>query len=129
MEAVLLDTNIVSYLLKIDTRAALYRKHLDQKLLCISHATLTELYRWPIVRSWGQANTDRLKQSLKTYTLVALDEQTCEHWAQVVSIRGHPVSYHDAWIAAAALRHGLPLVTHNRKDFKFIPKLNLISEA
>jgi predicted nucleic acid-binding protein len=45
MEAVLLDTNIVSYLLKSDTRAALYQKHLDQKLLCISHATMAELYR------------------------------------------------------------------------------------
>jgi predicted nucleic acid-binding protein len=35
----------------------------------------------------------------------------------------------DAWVAAVALRHGMPLVTHNRKHFEDIPDLTLISES
>jgi predicted nucleic acid-binding protein len=35
----------------------------------------------------------------------------------------------DAWIAATALLHDLPLITHNRWDFEDIRGLNVISEA
>jgi tRNA(fMet)-specific endonuclease VapC len=35
----------------------------------------------------------------------------------------------DAWAAAVALRHGLPLVTHNRKHFEPVPGLTIISEG
>jgi len=40
-----------------------------------------------------------------------------------------PISVQDAWIAATALRHGCPLVTHNRDDFAKITGLTVISEA
>jgi len=33
----------------------------------------------------------------------------------------------DAWIAATALRHDLPLATHNIKDFVGISNLRLIT--
>ncbi|NEP13006.1 MAG: type II toxin-antitoxin system VapC family toxin [Symploca sp. SIO2C1] len=33
----------------------------------------------------------------------------------------------DAWIAATALRHDLPLVTHNIKDFVGISNLQLVT--
>ena len=33
------------------------------------------------------------------------------------------------WIAACALRHSIPLVTHNSKDFVGIPGLKVISEV
>ena len=35
----------------------------------------------------------------------------------------------DAWIAAVALRNGMPLVTHNRRHFEGIPGLTVISEG
>jgi predicted nucleic acid-binding protein len=35
----------------------------------------------------------------------------------------------DAWIAATALQFGVPLVTHNRKDYAAVKGLTLISEA
>jgi predicted nucleic acid-binding protein len=35
----------------------------------------------------------------------------------------------DAWIAATALRHGLRLVTHNRRHFEGITGLRIISEG
>lgn len=40
-----------------------------------------------------------------------------------------PISAADAWIAATALLYGVPLVTHNRKDFEGIDGLVVISEG
>jgi hypothetical protein len=33
------------------------------------------------------------------------------------------------WIAACAVRYGIPLVTHNRRHFEGIPGLEMICEA
>jgi predicted nucleic acid-binding protein len=35
----------------------------------------------------------------------------------------------DRWIAACAIHHDIPLITHNRKHFEGTQKLKLISEA
>ena len=54
----------------------------------------------------------------------------CRQWAQVRVERqsaGRAISPQDAWIAATALRHDLPLVTHNIKDFLGISNLRLIT--
>ena len=40
-----------------------------------------------------------------------------------------PIEPGDAWVAATALRHSLPLVTHNRRHFEHIPGIQSISEA
>jgi predicted nucleic acid-binding protein len=39
-----------------------------------------------------------------------------------------PISFPDSWIAATALRHGMPLVTHNAQHFEGIPDLTIIAE-
>ena len=39
-----------------------------------------------------------------------------------------PIDPNDAWIAACALRHQVPLVSHNAKHFREIASLNLITE-
>ena len=35
----------------------------------------------------------------------------------------------DAWIAACAVRHAVPLVTHNAKDFEGITSSDIITET
>jgi predicted nucleic acid-binding protein len=74
MTTLVVDTDVVSFLLKGDTRAQLYRPHLQNKTLALS------------------------------------------------------LSVQDAWIAATALRHSCPLVTHNSDDFSDIAGLKVISE-
>jgi hypothetical protein len=49
----LLDTNIVSYFYRRDTRAALYEQYLIGQPRYIAFATLGELYKWPLERNWG----------------------------------------------------------------------------
>jgi hypothetical protein len=48
--AVVVDTDVVSYLFKSDTRADLYRPHLDGHLPIISFMSLAELERWTLAR-------------------------------------------------------------------------------
>ena len=76
MDTVLLDTNVVSFLEKSDTRADLYRPHLEGKRHAVCFMTVA-----------------------------------------------------DAWIAAAARKYNLPLLTHNRKHFEGIAGLTMLSEA
>ncbi len=35
----------------------------------------------------------------------------------------------DAWVAACALRHGYPLITHNAVDYAGVSGLTMISET
>ena len=44
MEAVLLDTDVFSYLLKDDLRAEFYRKHIQGKTVAVTFITVGELY-------------------------------------------------------------------------------------
>ncbi len=50
---VVVDTDVVSFLLKGDTRAQAYRSHLQDKVLALSFMTVAELYRWAYERQWG----------------------------------------------------------------------------
>src|SRR4051794_10767569 len=128
MDSVLLDTNVFSYLLKDDTRAQLYRKHIEGRRRALSFRTLAELFQWARTRNWGPKKLDELRGRLREYVIIHTDEPMTEHYAAVRTIKGYPVNPGDAWIAAAALRHRLPLVTHNRKDFEQIPGLVVLSE-
>ena len=53
-------------------------------------------------------------------------------WAEVTvaaQARGYRIECADAWIAATALRHDVPLVTHNCGDYLGVPGLKLISHG
>jgi predicted nucleic acid-binding protein len=40
---------------------------------------------------------------------------------------GRVVAANDLWIATSAIRHSIPLLTHNRKHFDGIPRLKIVS--
>jgi tRNA(fMet)-specific endonuclease VapC len=131
MSAVIVDTDVVSFLTKGDTRAELYRPHLVGKILALSFMTVAELYQWAYIRNWGSKKVSRLEEQMHRYVVVPYDAEICMAWARICVERqrkGHPISVQDAWIAATALRHGCPLVTHNRADFADIPGLDIISQ-
>lgn len=132
MTTCIVDTNVVSFLLKRDTRAQLYRAQLAGKVLALSFMTVAELYQWAYVRDWGKPRLAALEQHLRSYVIVPYDNELCRHWARICWTRqkiGRPISVQDAWIAATAVRHGYPLVTHNRADFCDIAGLEIVSAA
>ncbi len=53
--SIVCDTDVWSFLFKKDTRAELYRAHLEKRVLCISFQTVAELYQWAEKADWGTA--------------------------------------------------------------------------
>ena len=131
MTTLIVDTDVVSFLLKGDTRGELYRPHLQGRTLALSFMTVAELYQWAYVRNWGDRKLTRLEEQLHRYVIVPFDNELCKQWASISVQRqrlGRPISVQDAWIAATAIRHSSPLVTHNGDDFSDITGLEVISE-
>lgn len=133
MSALLVDTNIFSFLFKKDSRRDLYTDALLGQRLCLAFVSVAELRLWAIERSWGPKRRDSLAQALLGYTILGFDSETSWRWAEVAShLRRHGRDQKDRgdwWIAACALRHGLPLVTHNPRHFTGIPGLEIITHA
>lgn len=130
-DIVVVDTNVVSYIFKKDTRGDLYQPILDGKLLMIAAQTLAELELMPLVNNWGKKRHTELRLDLKKYTVVETDETVCLFWAKIqanATKKGRPISVGDAWIAATALGYDVPLVTHNPSDFYNVPGLIVITE-
>jgi tRNA(fMet)-specific endonuclease VapC len=132
MDFVLVDTDVVSFTFKRDTRRSLYRGHLDGKLLFISFMTVAELDPWADARNWGKRKRAELAAFLQPYTVIDSDRELCRTWAQVKNVAqraGHHLDTADAWIAATALLYEVPLITHNRGHFAHIQGLRVISES
>ncbi|MEM9092284.1 MAG: type II toxin-antitoxin system VapC family toxin [Cyanobacteria bacterium P01_F01_bin.53] len=130
MSLLLIDTDITSFIFKGSDYADPYLPLLMEQELALSFMTVAELFQWAILRQWGDRRLLQLEQHLSNYLVIPVDQPLCREWAQVRSDRqsvGRPISPQDAWIAATALRHNLPLVTHNIKDFVGISNLRLIT--
>ncbi|TKJ41935.1 twitching motility protein PilT [candidate division TA06 bacterium B3_TA06] len=131
MEHVLIDTNVLSYIFKNDTRSSSYLPYLSSdKLLAVSFQTVAELYLWAEKQSWSNPKINELQNLLQKFIIVLYDNKLAHIWAGIVATReriGTPISCADAWVASCALRHSATLITHNRKDFENIPKLKVIS--
>lgn len=128
--AVVIDTDVVSFVFKRDTRADDYRPHLEGEIAIISFMTLAELRRWTRERNWGAARRRELEEFLGGYAVFYADDDLCSVWADVMSSarrKGRPIAMTDAFVAATALLLNLPLVTHNRADFVNVDGLSIIS--
>lgn len=132
VEAVLVDTDVYSYLMNGNTYADLYRPHVDGKLVAVSFVTVGELYFGAYRRGWGADRLGDLKDRLRSVTIVPYDEALCHTYARIkaeAASKGRSISPNDLWIAACAIRHSIPLVSNNRKHFEGIPELVLRSET
>ncbi|MFO0822890.1 MAG: PIN domain-containing protein [Gemmataceae bacterium] len=126
----LLDTNIVSFLMKSHPRGAQYLPHLTGHDLAVSFQTIAELLAGGALAGWGDAKWAALDATLASMTVLHSDQATCARWAEIrVARQTQPIAVADCWIAATALAYGLELVTHNPADFQGIPGLAVITEA
>jgi tRNA(fMet)-specific endonuclease VapC len=125
------DTNVVSFTFKKDSRSVLYESHLQGNFLVISFMTLAELKLWTLKNNWGEKRKDNFAEFLKDYLVIYSDEKLCEIWAQIKSDahkNGNPIDTADAWVASVALLFDIPLVTHNRRHFENVKDLKIVSE-
>lgn len=123
------DTDVISYLFRGDTRAERFRPYLVGQPLAVCFMTIAELDRWAIERNWGQARQERMAAFLEQFVIVMADRSLCRTWALVgdeARRNGRPIQTADAWIAATAISLGLPLVTNNQNDFAGVNSLVLL---
>ncbi|HKI03182.1 MAG TPA: type II toxin-antitoxin system VapC family toxin [Thermoanaerobaculia bacterium] len=127
MSQVVVDTSVISYILKKHSLAPSYWEILKGHLLGISFMTVAELYCWPLQRDWGEQRIVGLRQHLRGYTVLPYSDEMSWEWARIKCRRGRPISDSDAWIAATALLHEAPLVTHNPRHFLHIEGLEVLT--
>lgn len=136
MDAVLLDTDVFSYLMRRgDPRAVRYRPHVQGKTIAISFVTIGELYAGAIKRQWSGDRLADLEARIRAAVIVPYDLEVCRVYGrlrnELITPTGSDrvIGPNDLWIASCAIRHNIPLVTNNRKHFDGIPGLRLLTEA
>lgn len=130
-DILVVDTNVVSYIFKRDTRSALYRPFVEGAFAVIAAQTLAELEALPLMNGWSAKRHTLLRDYLKQFFFAEVDENICLRWAEVRTHgkkMGRPIRSGDAWIAATALAYDAPLITHNPNDFENVPGLTVITE-
>jgi predicted nucleic acid-binding protein len=76
-----------------------------------------------------------LEEKIRETTVVRYDLEVCRTYARLKQGLRTPSGSHrvmgdnDLWLAACAVRHGIPLITHNRRHFEDIPSLKIVTEA
>jgi tRNA(fMet)-specific endonuclease VapC len=129
-ELVVVDTDVMSYLFKRDTRATEYEVYLHGRVPVLSFMTRAELDAWGRIAGWGARRYEELDTFLQPYAVHYPDREFCRVWAEVYAgarRRGISIQSADAWIAATALFYAVPLLTHNSADFIGVDGLQLVS--
>jgi tRNA(fMet)-specific endonuclease VapC len=77
-------------------------------------------------RRWSPQKVEQLEGTLRRYVVIPYDRDLAWAWARVVAAcedAGRPIAPSDAWVAAAALRHAVPLLTNNLKHYEVAESL------
>jgi tRNA(fMet)-specific endonuclease VapC len=126
---VLLDTDVYSYLSRGDTRGQPFRRAVEGHRLCLSFATVAELYKGARKRGWNSDRIQEMEADLQRYLVLGCDSaltRICGELLADCERAGRRIEEFDAWIAATAVRHHIPLATNNREHFEGIPGLTLV---
>ena len=122
----IVDTDILIDVGRGDEEAIAYLKNLEvDSTLTVSVVTQMEL----IIGCQNKKELRSTERFLKRFEILNLNE----HISQIAVdlLREYRLSHGlliaDAIIAATAISFGLPLVSKNRKDYRFIGNLNLLS--
>jgi predicted nucleic acid-binding protein len=129
MKPIVLDTDVVSFLLKRDTRAQLYLPHLANRQWLVSFMTEAELEQWAILANWSAKRVEWLRIFLARFVIVPSSHDLVLKWAEVMTSarrNGRRIETADVWIAATALLYDCPLLTHNRSDYLGVLGLQMI---
>src|ERR1035437_9623200 len=124
------DTDVVSFLFKNHSLAPAYHALLAGRPLAVSLITLAEIEYGMEAKNWGATRRDLMRRFLGRFTLVLPDAETARTWARIKSgceKKGRPITFADAWIAAAALQLNVPLATHNASDYRAVEKLTILT--
>jgi predicted nucleic acid-binding protein len=116
------------------TIGQLYARHLQGRPVILAVQTVPELRAGALINGWGDKRRLDLDVRIGRLRVAGVDERIVDTYAQLKAEcrkQGHGLSdkIHDGdrWIAATAVRYGIPLVSHDG-IFKDTPRLHLITE-
>tara|TARA_R110002049_G_scaffold309101_1_gene516861 strand:- start:3955 stop:4362 length:408 start_codon:yes stop_codon:yes gene_type:complete len=129
---VLVDTDVVSYGLRSDPLFdEFYGPALDHAEPYVSFMTIGELEHGAALRSWGERRTGEMRSYLKSrFTIIPSTTAICRQYGALMAFaraKGRALNFGDGWIAATAVVYGISLMTNNRRDFEYLPGLQLIT--
>jgi predicted nucleic acid-binding protein len=111
MKTVLLDTDIVIYLLNNVQYVDLYTPYLKDVMPIISFMTVAELYEGAFRAGVDTKVYREIVAALNDYYIIPLDRKIGRYFGLIRSERRNkPISVSDALIAATATAYELPLV-------------------
>jgi predicted nucleic acid-binding protein len=128
--AVVVDTDVVSFLFKNHSLAVEYQAILIGRRLSVSLITVAEIQYGMEAKNWGTSRRELMYRFLTRFTTLLPDAETARAWARIKSgceRKGRPITFADAWIAAAALQLNVPLVTHNASDYRAVENLIILT--
>jgi toxin FitB len=116
---VVIDTDVASVLQKERAPAWVHR-HLTGARVWLTFITVAELSKWAEVRSWGTPARRRLDAWIAHRPVIPYAPDVARTWGRLAGRaqrRGRPRPHNDTWVAACCIRHDLPLLTLNTKDY------------
>lgn len=132
MSDLVVDTDVVSFgFRQTDLFVRHYGPAIQGNRAVISFMTVAEIEYGMLCRAWGQARQDEMRAFLqKHYVRYGVTHRVCEAWAELsfaARQRGRVLQTADGWIAATAKALSIPLITHNAKDFDYLPGVKLVT--
>lgn len=134
---VVVDTMVISWLLdqRPNPVADRYRALIETTSVLLAFQTVMELRYGALRAGWGELRRRRLERRIAELTVAQPDHEMISICAelrqgcrQIGHSLGDKVHDGDRWIAAAAIRLGLPLVSHDGV-FDGAPRLEIITAA
>lgn len=117
----ILDSNIVIYAFRPEYRDSSLERFLLQGEFSVSNVTRLEVMGY-----WRNSDEEfkRFELFFEAIHVLGVSSEIIDRAIQLR--RQRSMGLGDAMIAATALIHQLPLVTHNTRDFQWIAELELI---
>jgi len=118
---IVLDTNILIEILKNNKNTI---QEVEQyNIHHISIISAMELF----YGAFNKAELQKLKKFIELFNVIPLDEKISHIAVNLVYeySKSHSLDIPDSLIAATAINVKLPLLSYNKKDFRFIEDLNL----
>jgi tRNA(fMet)-specific endonuclease VapC len=121
---VILDTNILIELYRGNVFVKNELEQIKPKILYISSISTAEF----MVGAKNKEDFNRIEKHLNAYTSIPVTADITDVFINLFKTYtlSHRPAIADTLIAATALYYHLPLVTLNKKDFQFIPGIELI---
>ena len=125
----MLDTNIISYLIKnrdmklIDTFEAMSKEN----TIALSSITVAELF-YGVKKKKSKKLEVAIREFLSPLEKLAFDDNAAFHYGEIrvaLESNGNLIGAHDMLIAAHAKSLDLVLVTNNTREFQRVPGLKI----